>query len=142
VLIVAVGLSQGEHSERAGEAPAAAVSTATVGAGTAPLIGGMAEYHREQAEYYRAPTALAPPIRIYLVDTQIQADAVQRDLNDAGVLGAAPGTDPRPASVVLFPSVEAEVQFWAAMGEQERASAGLGPVTIVDLRTRTGAARP
>jgi hypothetical protein len=71
----------------------------------------------------------------YLVASQAQADALQQGINEGDVFRAALGTSPFAASVVLFPSVEAEVQFWSTMGEQERAGQGLAPVTVVDLRT-------
>jgi hypothetical protein len=135
VLIVVVGLSLWEPPERAGEAPAAAGSAAAVGEGTAPLIGGMAEVYRAQA----ASGATAPPI--YLVASQAQADAVQRELAEADIrgIGAALGTAPRTASVVLFPSAEAEVYFWSVVGEQERAGTFMDPITVVDRRHAAGA---
>jgi hypothetical protein len=75
-----------------------------------------------------------PASTIYLVADQAQADALQQGINEGDVFRAALGDAPVAASVLLFPSLEAEVQFWSAMGEQERAGQGLTSVTVVDLR--------
>jgi hypothetical protein len=76
-----------------------------------------------------------PAPTIYLVADQAQADAIQRGLADADAIRAAQGAAPLAASVVLFPSVEAETFFWSTMGDQALAGQGLPPVTVVDLRT-------
>jgi hypothetical protein len=127
VLIMAVGLRLGEHPERAGETPAATVSTA-VGEGTAPLMGGMAEYYREQA-------ALAPPIAVAIVDALAQAPIVDDALDAATAILAASGEPTPTHHVTWFASAAAEAAFWWAMNKQQRARSGLGPVSVVDLRT-------
>jgi hypothetical protein len=76
-----------------------------------------------------------PAPTIYLVADQAQADAIQRGLADSDAIRAAQSEAPLAASVVLFPSVEAEAFFWSTMAEQDHASLGLDSVTVVDLRT-------
>jgi hypothetical protein len=76
-----------------------------------------------------------PAPTIYLVASQAQADATQRDIDDTNIFRAALGTAPLAASVLLFPSAEVESAFWWNMGEQALAAQGLPPVTVVDLRT-------
>ncbi len=71
----------------------------------------------------------------FIVADQAQADAIQRGLDNSDATRAAQGEAPLTASVVLFPSVEAEVQFWSTMGEQALAGQGLNADTVVDLRT-------
>jgi hypothetical protein len=89
-----------------------------------------------------AVTAPAPAITprdqpartYYIVASQAQADAVQQPIYEWDSIQAMLGTAPLTASVVLLPSVEAEVSFWSVMGEQERAGTYMDPVTVVDLR--------
>jgi hypothetical protein len=97
VLIVAVSLNLGEHPKQAGEASAAAGSTAAFGEGTAPPIGGLAERYRDEAA-----AAAQPPLTVFPVDSEEHHAA-----HGAQVLRAMAGeasevrTDGHPAMTVV-----------------------------------------
>jgi hypothetical protein len=116
VLLVAAGLLlwQGTRGDAATGPAETAVTTPTV-----PVVAP-----RDQ-----------PGPTYFLVGSQAQADAIQRGIDDAAALRDAQGATPLTASVLRFPSVEAEAFFWSTMAEQDHASLGLDSVTVVDLRT-------
>jgi hypothetical protein len=72
----------------------------------------------------------------FLVESQTQADLIQRGIDDAAEIRDAQGATPLTASVVQFPTSEAETAFWLDRHEQEtiRARLGQNPATVVDLR--------
>ena len=75
---------------------------------------------------------------VYIAGSQSQAEALRAANDEADRIRDALGLGPVDTRIMVFASAEQETRFLTglAAGEVERASAGLPPIRVVDLRTQ------